>query len=57
MYKILCLTTGTEICWPKNYAYPSAITVPLEVQGDILDFNSLRFKGGTIYFNSEEHAS
>lgn len=57
MYKILCLTTGSEICWPTRYHNPSQKLVAADVQLDIVHFEDTMNKGGIIYFNTEEQAS
>jgi len=57
MYKILCLTTGSDIRWPRAYRYPTKKMVPFEVVADIAHFQDTAFQQGIIYFNTEEHAS
>ena len=57
MFKILCLTTGSEIRWPKHYQYPTKTMVPEEVFQDIAHFNDTALQQGVIYFQTEEHAS
>ncbi len=57
MYKILCLTTGSEIRWPKSYSSPSQKLVPAEVMEDIAHLGDTIYQGGIIYFNTEEQAS
>jgi len=56
MYKILCLTTGSEIRWPKHYLYPSQKLVPREVQEDIAHFSDTAIQQGIIYFSTYEQA-
>jgi hypothetical protein len=56
VFKILCLTTGSDIRWPKNYRFPSQKLVPKEVQDDIAHFADTGLQGGIVYFNTEEQA-
>jgi hypothetical protein len=56
MFKILCLTTGSEVRWPKSYIYPTQKMVPREVQEDIAHFYDTAVQSGIIYFNTEEQA-
>lgn len=57
MFKILCLTTGSEIRWPKRFYQPTQKLVPPEVVEDIAHFRDTANQGGIIYFNTEEQAS
>lgn len=57
MFKILCLTTGSDIRWPKSYPSPSQKLVPTEVQEDIAHFRDTQVTQGIIYFKTEEQAS
>jgi hypothetical protein len=57
MYKILCLTTGSEIRWPRNYPSPTQKLVPPEVVEDIAHFRDTQTQQGIIYFKTEEQAS
>ena len=56
MFKILCLTTGSEIHWPKQYWGTTDKIVPREVQDDIVHSGDTQRLGGIIYFNTREHA-
>ena len=56
MYKIICLTTGSEIRWPRQYMYPTQKMVPPDVVGDIAHFRDTCSHQGIIYFNTREHA-
>ena len=57
MYKILCLTTGSEVRWPRSYPSPQQKLVPPEVIEDIAHFRDTQGQQGIIYFNTEEQAS
>ena len=61
MYKILCLTTGTEICWPLYYTNSSLTTklVPTEVQEQLAStfIGSGGQPGRVMLFNTEDAAS
>lgn len=57
MYKILCLTTGSDIRWPKTVRHPTEKMIPSEVQADIVHFWDTANEGGIVYFNTLEHAS
>lgn len=63
MFKILCLTTGSEICWPRYYDNCSLTTklVPTEIQTDIAEASphDMRFgtPGRVMLFNTEDAAS
>ena len=57
MFKILCLTTGSEIKWPKNYSSITKKLVPDEVLENIAHWKDTVIQGGIIYFNTEEQAS
>lgn len=56
MFKILCLTTGSEVRWPSNVRHPTDKMVPREVQADIAHFWDTAMYGGIVYFNTREHA-
>ena len=57
MFKILCLTTGSEVRWPRSYPAPPQKLVPPEVLEDIVHFRDTQGQQGIIYFNTEEQAS
>lgn len=56
MYKILCLTTGSDIRWPRAYKYPTKKMVPSEVVADIAHFYDTASQQGIIYFQTYEQA-
>jgi len=56
MYKIICLTTGSDVRWPRHYPYPTTKMIPNEVRDDIAHFNDTCNQQGIIYFNTFEHA-
>jgi len=56
MYKILCLTTGSDIRWPRQYGIPTKKLVPTEVMEDIAHFYDTQQGQGIIYFATKEHA-
>ncbi|MEI7942979.1 MAG: hypothetical protein WCH76_07455 [Candidatus Riflemargulisbacteria bacterium] len=56
MYKILCLTTGSNIRWPRDYQYPTQKMIPNDIVCDIAHFRDTAFQQGIIYFNTKEHA-
>ena len=56
MFKILCLTTGSDIRWPKAYVHTSKKMVPPEVLADIAHFWDTATQQGIIYFNTKEQA-
>ena len=57
MYKILCLTTGSEICWPKCYPTPTKKLVPSEIIENIAHFHDTVRSGGIICFLTEDSAN
>lgn len=52
MFKILCLTTGSEIRWPKIYYRVGTKLLPGEIQDEMI-----LEPGKVILFNTEEAAS
>ena len=56
MYKIICLTTGSEIRWPRHYVFPTKKMVPNEVLCEVAHFADTSCQQGVVYFNTMEAA-
>ena len=56
MFKILCLTTGSDICWPQRMYYVSTKVIPTVVSDDIIDLEITASLGSIIYFKTREQA-
>lgn len=56
MYKILCLSTGSEICWPKEWVKMFLLVklVPKNIQSEMED--SVLGSNTTMLFHTQEAA-